>query len=116
MSEKQFELIQKLLDEKATSIYALQAKYHYVTGGRSQLPQITEMNGQQASWLIKELIAAPKKKTAEQVAHFENACNKYDQLIAWAKENGLKARSKMKKASVLKLASEAGLTVPAELI
>lgn len=116
MSEKQSAFIQKLLAEKAIEMYELQANYHYATGGRSQLPAFEDMNSKQASWVIEQLLKAPKRKTAEQIAHFQNACDKYEQLVQWAKQQGLKVRSKMKKQSILKAISEAGLQVPAELI
>ena len=116
MSEKQMAFINKLLEEKAVTIEALAAKYHYTTGGRSHLPEFNELNSRQASWIIEQLMAAPRKPTAAQVAHFQSACDKYEQLIVWAKAQGLKVRSKMKKASIMKAIAEAGLQAPSELI
>lgn len=116
MSEKQMAFILKLLSEKATCYEALAAEYHYATGGRSHLPEINELNSRQASWVIEKLMVAPKKPTAAQIAHFQNACDKYEQLVIWAKDQGLKVRSKMKKASIMKAIAEAGLTAPSELI
>lgn len=116
MSEKQKAFIEKLLAEKALAYFQIQAEYHYKTGGRSHLPNVEELNGFQAKFVIEKLLLAPRKPTEQEIQHFQNACNKYDQLVQWAKNQGLKVRSKMKKTSILKAISEAGLQAPAELI
>jgi len=116
MSEKQMAFITKLLNEKATAYEALATTYHYATGGRTHLPEVEELNSRQASWVIDQLLKAPNKPTAAQIANFKNACDKYEQLLNWAKDHGLKVRNKMKKQSILNAIREAGLVAPAELI
>ncbi len=47
----------------------------------------------------------------------EAAIKKYDALVAWAKAQGVKGvRNRMKKATIVRKAIGAGLTVPAELM
>lgn len=116
MSKKQQEFINKLLNEKAIAYFQIQAEYHYKTGGRSHLPNVDELNSFQARFAIEKLLASPNKKNETQIAHFKQACNKYDLLVSWAKKNGVKVKSKMKKQTILNMIREAGLEVPAELI
>ena len=52
----------------------------------------------------------------EKCAFQENALNKYEKLIEWAKANGAKVRKRMKKVTLLKKINEAGLTAPVELV
>lgn len=47
---------------------------------------------------------------------FENAMEKYEKLLNWAKEQGVKVRARMKKTTILSAINKAGLVVPPELI
>ena len=66
-------------------------------------------------WIPKSCIMSKEDIKKEQEKK-ENAKIKYENLVKWAKENGLRVRNKMKKVTILDKAFCAGLQVPAELI
>lgn len=64
--------------------------------------------GKLFKWVPKSCLMTAEDIAAEQ-ARFENGCKAYDKMIAFAKENGVKVRSGMKKATILQKIREAGL-------
>lgn len=64
------------------------------------------------SWLAKKIGLKTEKMESDR----QERINKYESLIFWAKQNGLKVKNKMKKSTILEVIKKAGLTVPAELI
>jgi hypothetical protein len=120
-SEKQINFINKLLEEKAKTYGDLQYTYELKTGKREFLSDImTELTGVQASWVINQLLASPKKASQAQVNRMEQAfdrgVDKYEKLIALGKQHGLKVRAMMKKQSIIQKFNEAGIAIPAELL
>lgn len=123
ISEKQLNLINKLLNEKAVTYGDLQYKYELGTGKVHFLSDnIEELDTKQASWLIGQLLSAPKRPSEAYLnakkERFEKACDKYEKLIQWAKDNGVSVRARSKKETVLSKIREAGLInqIPQELL
>lgn len=67
-------------------------------------------------WLARKYDLYTKEQSEKNAVRREAAFNRYDQLVAWAKENNLPVRNRMKKATILAKATDAGLTVPENLI
>lgn len=123
ITEKQQNLITKLLNEKDVTYGDLQYKYELGTGKVKFLSSsISELDTKQASWLINELFSAPRKQSEAYLKtkqeNFQKACNKYEKLIEWAKSNNIKVRCRSKKETILNKIREAGLIdkVPQELL
>lgn len=116
MSEKQKELIIKLSNEKYLEkgiLFDIEAR----TGHNLSAENFENLTKYEASMLIDLLIKAPRKEWVEaKEAKKEEAFNKYEKLVAWAKEQGLKVRNKMKKSTILSAIREAGLVAPVELV
>lgn len=116
MSEKQRELIIKLSNEKYLEkgqIFEVEAR----TGMNLSADNFENLTSYEASTLIKLLIDAPKKEWVEvKMKKQEEAMNKYEALVNWAKAQGLKVRNRMKKVTIMKIIRQAGMIVPEELI
>ncbi len=115
MTDKQRELIIKLSNEKYLEKCKL-FEIESTTGHDLTSDNFENLTKYEASMLIQLLINAPKKEWVEEkIKRQEEAFNKYEQLVNWAKEQGLKVRNKMKKATILATIKDAGLTVPVEI-
>ena len=66
-------------------------------------------------WTPKSCIMTEEEEK-EIETKIENGFNKYEKLIDWAKEKGLKVRNRMKKPTVISIIKKSGFEVPAELI
>jgi hypothetical protein len=68
------------------------------------------------SWIPKSCIMTDEEIKAE-IEVKKEIINKYESLIQWSKDNGVKGvRKMMKKSTLLKKIKDAGLEVPAELL
>lgn len=67
-------------------------------------------------WLARKYDLYTKEQSEKNAVRREAAFSKYEALVAWAKENNLPVRNRMKKATIIAKATDAGLTVPAHLI
>lgn len=66
-------------------------------------------------WAPKSALLSPADWDAADARRYA-AFSRYDRLVAWAKENGIKGvRKMMKKTTIIKKVIAAGMTVPAEL-
>lgn len=116
MTEKQKDLIIKLSSEKNLEkgiLFDIEAR----TGHDLTSDNFENLTKYEASMLINLLIKAPKQEWVdEKNKKMEEAKNKYEQLVLWAKNQGLNVRKRMKKTTILSTIKAAGLIVPAELI
>ena len=71
--------------------------------------------GKVEKWIPKACIKTNEEIKAER-EQAENNLNKYEKLVEWAKQNGLKVRNRMKKTTIITIIKNAGLEVPSELI
>lgn len=79
--------------------------------------EIDELTSGQASFVIGTLLEMDDFNEAAYHRAMQAGLNRYEQLIQWAKDNGVKGvRARMKTQNVLKLISASGLTPPAELV
>lgn len=69
-----------------------------------------------AGWIIREKGLLSQESADRATAKRDAAFAKYDALVAWAKEAGLPVRNRMKKATIVNIARNAGFEVPAQLI
>ena len=122
-SEKQINFINNLSEKKTINemaICQLEADLEDINGNRVNidLNDIENLEMNVASKIIEMLLKAPtKERNTNHQKKYESNINKYEKLIAWAKENHVQGvREKMKKANVLLKIKEAGLNVPEELL
>lgn len=123
MTEKQLSFIKDLLKQKAFTqfdadgvAYDLELKSGKASGYVIDLERLEDIGTLGASALIDSLLKAPTKVQQEyRDARREAAFLKYERLIGWAKDNGLKVRARMKAATVRQIITAAGLEIPAEL-
>jgi hypothetical protein len=109
-TEKQINFINKLIERKG-----MHASWTIIS--RFKVNEVTELTSGQASYVIGMLLEEPDFNEAAYAAAQQRGLNRYEQLVQWAKENGVKGvRSRMKTANIMKLIAAAGLTAPAELV
>lgn len=71
---------------------------------------------QTSVWVPKKCTMTAAEKRAEEKAQaerFESGCRAYEKILAFAKENGLKVRKGMRKATLLSKIADAGLVFEA---
>lgn len=68
-----------------------------------------EESGFKEIWCPKSVVMT-EEEIANKEAAFNNACNRYEAMIEFAKKNGLKVRKRMKKETVLRMIAAAGLS------
>lgn len=71
-----------------------------------------EWDGVKHIWVPKKCAMTPEEYRAERNAakkRFEDGCKAYDELIEYAKANGLKVRKGMRKATIEQKLREAGI-------
>ena len=116
MTEKQKDLIIKLSNEKYLErgiLFDIEAR----TGHDLTSDNFENLTKYEASMLINLLINAPRQEWIdEKNKKMEEAKNKYEQLVIWAKNQGLNVRKRMKKVTILNAIKKAGLTAPIELV
>lgn len=108
-TEKQINFINTLIEKK---------------GMHQAMPLITrfadeveELTSGQASYVIGELLQMDNFNEAAYHKAMQAGLNRYEQLVKWAKDNGVKGvRNRMKTQNILNLIRDAGLTVPADLV
>jgi hypothetical protein len=110
-SEKQVAFINKLIERK---------------GMHQSMPIINRIvchetletiNSGRASVIINLLLELDDFNEVAYHRAMQAGLNRYEQLVLWAKDNGVKGvRSRMKTANIMKLIADAGLTAPAELV
>lgn len=71
--------------------------------------------GSITKWIPKSCIMTDEEEK-EVESKIEDGFNKYEKLIAWAKENGIKVRNRMKKSTVVSIIKKSGFEIPAELV
>ena len=109
-TEKQINFINKLIERKGMHI-------SWTIISRLKVSEVEELTSGQASYVIGMLLEEPDFNEAAYHKAMQAGLNRYEQLVAWCKENGVKGvRSRMKTANIMKLVAAAGLTAPAELV
>ena len=112
-TEKQINFINKLIERKG--MHASWAIINRVSFCKANC--VEDLNGGQASAVIGLLLEEPDFNEAAYKAAQQRGLNRYEQLVQWAKDNGVKGvRSRMKTVNVMKLIAEAGLQAPTELV
>ena len=113
-SEKQINFINKLIERKG------QTAFFNIIGrieATSRFHSIEELTTGQASYVIGMMLEQPDFNEKAFKAAQEAGLNRYEKLVAWAKENNVKGvRSRMKTVTLMNLIEAAGLTPPAELV
>jgi len=66
------------------------------------------------TWIPKSCIYS-EEELAEIRKRFEANMDKYEKLVEWAKNQGLKVKRRMKKTTVLRIIADANLEIPTEL-
>ena len=82
---------------------------------KAYLLKFTSEFGVIEKWIPKSCIKT-EEEIKEEKEQAEERINKYEKLVEWAKEHGLKVRNKMKKTTIITIIKQAGLEVPIELI
>jgi hypothetical protein len=109
-TEKQINFINKLIERKGMHT-------SWTVISRFKVSEVSELTSGQASYVIGTLLEEPDFNEAAYAAAQQRGLNRYEQLVQWAKDNGVKGvRSRMKTANIMKLIKAAGLTAPAELV
>jgi hypothetical protein len=109
-SEKQINFINKLIERKG-----MHTSWTIIS--RFGVNEVSELTSGQASYVIGTLLEEPDFNEAAYHRAMQAGLNRYEQLVQWAKDNGVKGvRSRMKTANIMKLIAAAGLTAPAELV
>lgn len=116
-SDKQICFINKLWEEKGVEIMPWISLLDKLNMTDEEFEK-RDMESWKASQVIEFLLNCKPRRYYEIVAeNKKNNIDKYEKLIAWAKERGVKGvRAKMKKVNVLRKIEEVGLKVPVELI
>jgi hypothetical protein len=113
-TEKQINFINKLIERKGQTAFMRIAGHIEAV---SRFNGIEELTSGQASYVIGMLLEEPDFNEVAYRAAQQRGLNRYEQLVTWCKENGVKGvRSRMKTANIMKLIAAAGLTAPAELV
>jgi hypothetical protein len=109
-SEKQVNFINKLIEKKGTN-------RSWSVIHRFDVDNVEQLTVGEASYVINTLLEMDDFNEAAYAAAQQRGLDRYEQLVAWCKENGVKGvRSRMKTVNIMKLIREAGLTAPAELV
>jgi hypothetical protein len=109
-TEKQVNFINKLIERKG-----MHTSWTIIS--RFKVSEVEELTSGQASYVIGMLLEEPDFNEVAYRAAQQRGLNRYEQLVTWCKENGVKGvRSRMKTANIMKLVAAAGLTAPAELV
>jgi hypothetical protein len=110
-SEKQINFINKLIERKG--MHQSMPVINRVAGHTS----LEELSSGRASVIINLLLEMDDFNEAAYHRAMQAGLNRYEQLVQWAKDNGVKGvRSRMKTVNLMKLIAAAGLTAPAELV
>lgn len=122
-TEKQINLINKLLEEKAFDYeYAASANVRFnsfTCDYESVLPlyinDYSELTSYQASFLIDLLFKAPTKEVAQARANRkEEAFARHARLVDYAKSNGVRVTTRTKTRTIISKLVDAGIEIPAE--
>ena len=109
-TEKQINFINKLIERKG-----MHTSWGIIS--RFKVSEIEELTSGQASYVIGTLLEEPDFNEAAYHKAMQAGLNRYEKLVAWAKEQGVKGvRSRMKTVTLMNLIEAAGLTPPAELV
>lgn len=109
-TEKQVNFINKLIEQKG-----MHASWNIIN--RFKVDAVEELTSGQASYVIGALLEEPNFNEKAYYAAQQKGLDRYERLVAWCKENGVKGvRSRMKTANIMNLIATAGLTPPAELV
>ena len=112
-SEKQINFINNLMERKGTQT-AMNIMFRATA---NQFRSVEELTTGQASYVIGMLLEAPDFNEKAFKAAQEAGLSRYEKLVQWAKDNGVKgARSRMKTSTLMDLIANAGLTPPTELV
>jgi hypothetical protein len=109
-TEKQINFINKLIERKG-----MHTSWTIIS--RFKVSEVEELSSGQASYVIGMLLEEPDFNEKAFLAAQQAGLNRYEKLVAWAKEQGVKGvRSRMKTVTLMNLIEAAGLTPPAELV
>jgi hypothetical protein len=110
-SEKQVNFINKLIEQKG--MHQSMPIINRIAGNTS----LEELGSGRASVIINSLLELDDFNEVAYHRAMQAGLNRYEQLVQWAKDNGVKGvRSRMKTQNILNAIKDAGLTVPAELV
>jgi hypothetical protein len=112
-SEKQINFINSLIEKKG--MHTAWNIINRVSFNTAQ--SVEELNGGQASAVIGFLLEEPNFNEKAFLAAQQAGLSRYEKLVQWAKDNGVKgARARMKTTTLMNLIESAGLTPPTELV
>jgi hypothetical protein len=110
-TEKQINFINKLIEKKG--MHQAAPVVNRILGADT----LETLSSGRASVIINLLLEMDDFNEVAYHKAMQAGLNRYEQLVQWAKENGVKGvRSRMKTVNIMKLIAEAGLTAPAELV
>jgi hypothetical protein len=113
-TEKQVNFINKLIERKGeTTFWNIIGRIE----ATSRFYSIEELTSGQASYVIGMMLEEPDFNEKAFIAAQQAGLSRYEKLVAWCKENGVKGvRNRMKTVNIMNLIEAAGLQAPAELV